>query len=134
VHRAFSLAEATAYLFAGARPTFLEVDRIEFRKPVDIGDLVRLKSRVLYSSSNVAAAAAAAAGSGADKVVLVEVICQIVRPEKAASLLSNRFHFVFKFPADNDVVLKEVLPTSVEEAHALIRASAWNHHDAFCLL
>ena len=95
---------------------------------MDIGDLVRLKSRVLFSSSNMAAAAEnSMGGTGIGPVVLVEVICQIVRPEKAASLLSNRFHFVFKFPVDGDVSLKEVLPTTAEEAHALIRASAWDH-------
>ena len=30
---------------SGAYPHFLEVDQIDFKKPVDIGDLVRLKSR-----------------------------------------------------------------------------------------
>ena len=116
VHRAFSLAEATAYLFAGVRPHFLEVDRIEFTKPVDIGDLVRLRSRVLYSSSNIGTtnsssgnsssssssssgsisgvvSGAIGIGSGSneqEQVVMVEVTCQIVRPEKASSFLSNR--------------------------------------------
>ena len=107
MHRAFSLAEATAYLFAGVRPHFLEVDRIEFTKPVDIGDLVRLRSRVLYSSSNRGVISSSGGSSGSsdvvsgaigigsgsnepDQVVMVEVTCQIVRPEKASSFLSNR--------------------------------------------
>jgi hypothetical protein len=30
---------------SGAYPHFLEVDQIDFKKPVDIGDLVRLRSR-----------------------------------------------------------------------------------------
>ena len=86
------------------RPHFLEVDRIEFSKPVDIGDLVRLRSRVLYSSSNRGVTNGSGSGSGGvadavdngsgakeqEQVVLVEVTCQIVRPEKASSFLSNR--------------------------------------------
>jgi hypothetical protein len=47
MHRAYDLAQATSYIFAGAYPHFLEVDQIDFKKPVDIGDLVRLKSRVV---------------------------------------------------------------------------------------
>ena len=99
VHRAYSLAEATSYLFAGVRPHFLEVDRIEFTKPVDIGDFVRLRSRVLYSSSNRSitnsnnGGGVVGIGNGSkeqEQVVLVEVTCQIVRPEKASSFLSNR--------------------------------------------
>ena len=48
MHRAYDLALATGYIFAGAYPHFLEVDQIDFKKPVDIGDLVRLKSRGTY--------------------------------------------------------------------------------------
>lgn len=129
MHRAFSLAEATSYLFAGARPHLLEVDRIEFTKPVDISDLIRLKSRVLYSSSNsVTDETGPVPAVGTDKqekVVLVEVVCQVVRPEKASSFLSNKFHFVFQFP-DGGASLKQVLPVTMEEANALVKASNWD--------
>lgn len=32
-------------------PALLEVDEVSFKKPVDIGDLLRLKSRVLHTSA-----------------------------------------------------------------------------------
>lgn len=34
MHRAFELAFSTAYAFAGVRPSFLEVDHVDFLKPV----------------------------------------------------------------------------------------------------
>lgn len=34
MRRAFELAFSTCYVFAGARPLFLEVDHVDFRKPV----------------------------------------------------------------------------------------------------
>ena len=50
--RAFELAFATAYLFAGCRPTFLHVGEITFQKPVEVGDLLRFHSTVLHTSEN----------------------------------------------------------------------------------
>lgn len=63
------LALATAYTFAGAYPRLLEVDRIAFRRPVEIGDLVRMKSRVVCASREKG-------------LLVVEAVCQVVRPEK----------------------------------------------------
>jgi acyl-coenzyme A thioesterase 9 len=48
MRRAFELAFSTCYAFAGTRPAFLLVDDITFRRPVDVGDLLRLKSHVLH--------------------------------------------------------------------------------------
>lgn len=45
MRRAFELGFATAYLFGGRRPDFIMVDEISFKKPVDVGNLLRLKSR-----------------------------------------------------------------------------------------
>jgi acyl-coenzyme A thioesterase 9 len=133
MHRAFSLAEATSYLFAGSRPRLLEVDRIEFTKPVDISDLIRLKSRVLYSSSNTSGdehcSFPATGATQQDKVVLVEVVCHVVKPEKATSFLSNKFRFVFQFP-DGGASLKRVLPVTIEEGNALIKAAHWDDQHA----
>lgn len=48
MRRAFELAFATCYSFAGSRPAFLLVDDIAFRMPVDVADLLRLKSSVIH--------------------------------------------------------------------------------------
>lgn len=37
MNKAFELAYATCYTFAGIHPIFKEVDEISFKKPVDIG-------------------------------------------------------------------------------------------------
>eukprot|EP00596_Hydrurales_sp_CCMP1899_P003825 CAMPEP_0119038526 /NCGR_PEP_ID=MMETSP1177-20130426/7498_1 /TAXON_ID=2985 /ORGANISM="Ochromonas sp, Strain CCMP1899" /LENGTH=471 /DNA_ID=CAMNT_0007001231 /DNA_START=164 /DNA_END=1576 /DNA_ORIENTATION=- len=112
MHRAYDLAQATSYIFAGAYPHFLEVDQIDFKKPVDIGDLVRLKSRVVFTNDDPSMS-----------VVMIEVTCQVVRPEKASSFVSNEFNFVFRF--DNSVSLRRVLPSTYEEAVILVKASNW---------
>lgn len=107
MHRAFDLALATCYTFAGSYPVFKQVDKIEFKRPVDIGDLVRLKSRVLYTTDNPI-----------DPVAIVEVTCQIVRPEKASSFVSNTFNFEFGFK--DSVTLRRVLPSTYEDAALLV--------------
>jgi acyl-coenzyme A thioesterase 9 len=53
----------------------LQVDKILFRKPVDIGDLLRLKSRVIYSDVDVE-------HGSRGPMVVVEVVCHVVRPER----------------------------------------------------
>jgi len=77
----------------------VQVDKIAFRRPVDIGDLLRLKSRVIYSSANPHHNGVNAVGDaqctsdhedtnnqGTDAkerpLLVVEVNCQVVRPEK----------------------------------------------------
>jgi hypothetical protein len=52
-----------------------QVDKILFRKPVDIGDLLRLKSRVIYSDVDVE-------HGSRGPMVVVEVACHVVRPER----------------------------------------------------
>lgn len=107
IHRAFDLALATAYTFSGSYPYFKAVDKIMFKRPVDIGDLVRLKSRVVYTSDDPIRPTAQ-----------VEITCQIVKPEKASSFVSNTFNFTFGF--QQSVSLRRVLPSNLEEATLLV--------------
>ena len=71
MHKAYDLALATSYTFAGHYPVFLECDRIIFRLPVDVGDLLRLKSRVVFTSDDPI-----------QPKVVIEVKCQVINPEK----------------------------------------------------
>eukprot|EP01035_Chromulina_nebulosa_P018383 gene18383-24082_t len=103
MHRAYDLALATGYTFAGSYPQFREVDKIIFKSPVDIGDLIRLKSRIVNTIDDPI-----------HPLAQVEVTCQIIRPEKASSIVSNTFNFEFIF--DNNITLRKVLPTTYEEA------------------
>ena len=52
IHKAYDIALATSYTFAGKFPTLISVDKIEFKRPVDVGDLVRMKSRICYSADD----------------------------------------------------------------------------------
>jgi acyl-coenzyme A thioesterase 9 len=115
MHRAYDLAHATCYSFAGAYPHFKEVDEISFKKPVDIGDLVRLKSKVVYTSNNK---------SGDNKpIVQIEVTCHVVKPESHSSYISNTFDFIFQFDDNLMKPLKAILPSTNAEARLLISAS-----------
>lgn len=113
-----------------------------FRRPVDIGDLLRLKSRVTYSSGSLRTVRAPNGGDAStpevappSPTVVVEVTCQVVSPERASSCISNTFHFVFGFEHSSpphsreqrdhnrdaaDVVVRTVLATTAEEAAALL--------------
>jgi acyl-CoA hydrolase len=46
IRRAFELAFATAYLFCGSPPLFVECEKVDFYRPVELGNLVRLKAKV----------------------------------------------------------------------------------------
>ncbi|KAK4408733.1 hypothetical protein Sango_0454300 [Sesamum angolense] len=81
MHRAFELAFSTAYTFAGMMPSFLEVDHVDFLRPVDVGDFLRFKSCVLYTECE-----------GSDRPLIhVEVVAHVTRPElRTAMILSSR--------------------------------------------
>ena len=48
--RGYEIAFATAYMFSGTRPRFVMVDEVTFQRPVDVGDLLRLRSLVLHTA------------------------------------------------------------------------------------
>ncbi|KAF2284703.1 hypothetical protein GH714_029436 [Hevea brasiliensis] len=70
MHRAFELAFSTAYAFAGLVPYFLEVDHVDFLRPVDVGDFLRLKSCVLYTELE----------NPEQPVINIEVVAHVTRP------------------------------------------------------
>ncbi|CAL9098350.1 unnamed protein product, partial [Musa textilis] len=72
---AFELAFSTAYAFVGQMPCFLEVDHVDFLKPVDVGDFLRLKSCVLYTQLE----------NPAQPLINVEVVAHVTRPELRTS-------------------------------------------------
>jgi len=105
MRRAFELSFATAYLFIGSQPQFREVDEVTFEKPVDVGNMVRFDSVVLYTSQSK---------TTMRPLVHVEVVARVTRPEERLSFVSNTFHFVFE-KRDGGTV-RRVLPGTEEEA------------------
>ena len=107
INRAYMLAQANAYLFSGKPATLTMVDKITFRRPVEISDLIRLRSRITYCSKENPFR------------MVVMVTCDIARPESGVSYQSNKFTFVF---TSNDEVgdesIKTVLPLNRMEAES----------------
>ncbi|CAL5063360.1 unnamed protein product [Urochloa decumbens] len=113
MHRAFELAFSTAYAFAGQRPCFLEVDHVDFLKPVDVGDFLRFKSCVLYTQLD----------NPEQPLVNVEVVAHVTRPELRKSEVSNTFHFTFTVCSDmlkNGMKIRNVVPSTEEEARRIL--------------
>ena len=77
------LAQANAYLFSGLHSTLTMVDKITFRRPVEISDLIRLRSRCTYCSNEL------------PRRMVVQVTVDVVHPERGESFQSNNFTFVF---------------------------------------
>ncbi|KAL2935655.1 Acyl-coenzyme A thioesterase 9 mitochondrial [Bienertia sinuspersici] len=120
MHRAFELAFSTAYAFAGVRPSFLEVDHVDFLKPVDVGDFLRFKSCVLYTELE----------DPEHPLINVEVEAHVTRPELRSSEVSNTFYFTFTICPEakaeqNRVIIRNVVAATEEEArHILERRDA----------
>jgi acyl-coenzyme A thioesterase 9 len=75
MRRAFELAFSTCYVFGGITPLFLEVDHVDFRRPVDVGDLLRFKSCVLYTETE----------NVEQPLIHVEVVAHVTKPENRSS-------------------------------------------------
>ena len=107
LRRAFELAFATTYVFGGAKPKFHSVADMNFLRPVEVGDLMRIRARVLHSRLT----------SCGRPSVDVEVEALVTKPESLRSEVSNTFMFKFDVgDANEGRAVRRVLPSSREEA------------------
>ncbi|KAM0947214.1 putative thiolester hydrolase [Dioscorea sansibarensis] len=81
--RAFEIAFSTAYAFVGHMPCFLEVDHVDFLKPVNVGDFLRFKSCVLYTKLQ----------NPERPLINIEVEAHVTRPEHRTSEVSKYILF-----------------------------------------
>jgi acyl-coenzyme A thioesterase 9 len=102
MRRAYELAFASAYTFCGGRPSFMKVDEVSFKLPVEIGDLCRFRSRVLHTTPK--------------GEMWIEVGCLVCKPEKQTIANTNTFLFVFQSQPQDGRTLKRVIPATEEEA------------------
>ncbi|KAL2629408.1 hypothetical protein R1flu_014094 [Riccia fluitans] len=114
MRRAYELSYTTCYVFCGTKPVFLEVDHVDFRRPVDVGDLLRFKACVLYTETD----------ENGDPLIHVEVVAHVTQPELQSSEVSNTFYFTFSVDQehrkeDSPPILK-VVPSTVEEARIVL--------------
>ncbi|EFN56025.1 hypothetical protein CHLNCDRAFT_145453 [Chlorella variabilis] len=125
MRRAFELAHSTTYLFAGCRPRAVEVEQVTFRRPVNIGDLMRLKSWVTHtwvSPHNPEQVLVVL-----DGMAQLQVEASVTQPERRSSVVTNTFHCVFSFELQRDeegapVPPKRVLPSTEQQALKVARA------------
>lgn len=113
MHRAFELAFSTTYAFVGQMPRFLEVDHVDFLKPVDVGDFLRFNSCVLYTQLD----------NPEQPLVNIEVVAHVTRPELRTSEVSNTFYFTFTVNPDalkNGLRIRNVVPATEEEARRVL--------------
>ncbi|XP_062081453.1 acyl-coenzyme A thioesterase 2, chloroplastic [Humulus lupulus] len=115
LHRAFELAFSTAYAFAGLVPYFLEIDHVDFSRPVDVGDFLRLKSCVLYTELH----------NPDQPLINIEVVAHVTRPELRSSEVSNTFYFTFTVRPEakatkNGYRIRNVVPATEEEARRIL--------------
>ncbi|KAL2920771.1 Acyl-coenzyme A thioesterase 9 mitochondrial [Bienertia sinuspersici] len=120
MRKAFELAFSTVYTFAGASPRFVEVDHVDFVKPVDVGNFLRMKSCVLYTELQ-----------NPDRPLInVEVVAHVTRPELRTSEVSNKFYFTFTVCPEatkNGLKIRSVFPASEEEARRVIERMDAEH-------
>lgn len=107
MRRAYELGFACAYMNAGERPHFVEVDEVVFTHPVEVGSLLQLESRLLYTKM-----------FANQPHLHVEVTCHIVNPEGRSSVRSNTFCFTFALNEGSTV--RRVLPGTRSEAARMV--------------
>ncbi|XP_077252966.1 acyl-coenzyme A thioesterase 2, chloroplastic-like [Tasmannia lanceolata] len=113
MHRAFELAFSTAYAFLGQMPSFLEVDHVDFLRPVDVGDFLRFKSCVLFTQLE----------NPLQPFINIEVEAHVTRPEIRTSEVSNTFYFTFtvnQTALRNGLRIRNVVPATEEEARRVL--------------
>lgn len=127
MRRAWELSYATAYVFGGARPRFLEVDQVSFSVPVSVGDLTNFHARVIHTEVQKEIRDFNLFRGQRDvPIVSVEVSAWIVVPEEATAKLSNRFYFTFAL--ESGTRIRKVLPSNMEEARRMAVRSSLGRH------
>ena len=131
MRRAFELAFATCYVFAGGGPRFMAMEEVSFQVPVHVGDLTVFNSRVIYTSKQKRKEVLSEATNGEASnvaVVTVHVEAWIAEPEQATAKLSNSFYLTFALPDKTSV--RNVLPSNIDEARSIVQRAANDEKEA----
>jgi acyl-coenzyme A thioesterase 9 len=101
MRRAYELSITCAELVAPHRAVLGAVNRITFLRPVEIGDRLHLRSRVVYTSG---------------PAVCVEASIERISRDRSARALSNSC--LFTFVSVDDAFVPEPVPTVFPSSHA----------------
>ncbi|KAK6163944.1 hypothetical protein DH2020_000808 [Rehmannia glutinosa] len=136
MHRAFELAFSTAYAFAGMMPSFLEVDHVDFLRPLKKAYLSTLLSSTSYLTNQLVSVSyggcwrfiafqvmciVTESENSDQPLIHVEAVAHVTRPEFRSSEVSNRFYFTFTVRPEakamnNGHRIRKVVPATEEEA------------------
>ncbi len=108
MRQAFELSFSTAWVFTGCKPEFFSLDNITFQRPVELGTLLRSTARVEYTAHAVPEPGAKSDGH----YVTVAVSTEVINPEEGKQVVTNDFHFTFRF----NQPVPRLLPQSYAEA------------------
>ena len=118
MRRAFDLAYATAYVFLGRKPRFVEVDQVAFSIPVNVGDLTNFQAQVIYADVHDELKDFNVYRDRKDvPLISIEVSAWVVEPEQKSAKLSNKF--IYTFVGDAGTEIRKVLPSNMEEARKM---------------
>ncbi|KAJ1943756.1 hypothetical protein GGF37_002504 [Kickxella alabastrina] len=96
---AHELSFANGSVFTKSRPSYVSLDDFSFKKPVNIGSILRLKSQVVYSEPE-------------SKTFQVAVSADVIDNMKNSTERTNTFYFNFCCPSG---VVRRVVPRSYED-------------------
>ncbi|OQV19676.1 Acyl-coenzyme A thioesterase 9, mitochondrial [Hypsibius exemplaris] len=99
MRNAFELAWSNAYMYCGSRPITMTVDDIKFRRPVDIGSLLLMSARLVYTEG---------------PNMQMRVHAEVIDPATQKRETTNTFYFTFRDSTGKPV--KRVIPKSYSDA------------------
>ncbi|KAF9099775.1 hypothetical protein BGX27_000533 [Mortierella sp. AM989] len=100
---AYELAFCNTSVFIKCRPTFLALDEISFRAPVNIGTLLALDSQIVYSEG------------GEHHSLQVRVKADVLDIQKNTRETTNTFWFTFEDP-QKDRLTPKIMPRTYAES------------------
>ncbi|KAJ2783293.1 hypothetical protein GGI15_002630, partial [Coemansia interrupta] len=96
---AHELSFANGSVFTQSRPSYVSLDDFSFKKPVNIGSILRLKSQVVYSEPE-------------NKTFQVAVSADVIDNMRNTAERTNTFYFNFCCPGG---VVRRIVPRSYED-------------------
>ncbi|KAB5515776.1 hypothetical protein DKX38_026424 [Salix brachista] len=145
MRKAFELAFSNAYAFAGAAPRFVEVDHVDFFKPVSSNlsasayylwpgtwHCRRTLSALFICADEVdvgnflrlkSCVLYTELENPAEPLINVEVVAHVTRPELRSSEVSNKFYFTFSVLHEaikDGLRIRNVVPATEEEARRVL--------------
>jgi len=126
LRRGFELALANAYTFAGTFPLFVNMSDVDFRAPVEVGDLLRFRAHIIHvgepgefdkdtlelKETNVYDES----GDDIERDIVMQVEAIVVNPKTVNAIVTNSFLITFRVKGG---LLPTVLPESTDEAYGV---------------